>query len=64
MQNLIENMIWTPLHHRHGTDTLKRVGVLKYFGATKIYANVIRVLPERNGSEEVERYYEFVDFYA
>ena len=42
----------------------KRVSVLKYFGATKIYANVIRVLPERNGSEEVERYFEFVDFYA
>ena len=42
----------------------KRVSVLKYFGAPKVYAHVIRILPERNGSEEVERYYEFVDFYA
>ena len=42
----------------------KRVSVLKYFGATKVYAHVIRVLPERNGSEEIELYYEFVDFYA
>ena len=42
----------------------KRVSVLKYFGAPKVYARVIRVLPERNGSAEVERYYAFVDFYA
>ena len=42
----------------------KRVSVLKYFGAASVYANVIRILPERNGSEEIERYYEFVDFYA
>ena len=42
----------------------KRVSVLKYFGAATVYADVIRVLPERNGSEEVERYFEFVDFYA
>ena len=41
----------------------KRVSVLKYFGAPTVYAHVIRVLPERNGSEEIERYYEFVDFY-
>ena len=42
----------------------KRVSVLKYFGAASVYANVIRILPERSGSEEIERYYEFVDFYA
>ena len=42
----------------------KRVSVLKFFGAAKVYANVTRVLPERNGSEEVERYFEFVDFYS
>lgn len=42
----------------------KRVSVLKYFGAPKVYAHVTRILPERNGSEEIERYYEFVDFYS
>ena len=42
----------------------KRVSVLKFFEADTIQADVIRVLPERNGSEEVERYFEYVDFYA
>lgn len=41
----------------------KRVSVLKYFGAVSIPAHVIRVLPERDGSPEVELYYEFVEFY-
>ena len=41
----------------------KRVSVLKYFDAVNIAAHVIRILPERDGSDEVELYYEFVDFY-
>lgn len=41
----------------------KRCSVLKYFGADRVEANVIRVLPERNGSREVELYYAFLDFY-
>lgn len=41
----------------------KRVSVLKFFGADRVEANVIRVLPVRNGSREVEQYYEFLDFY-
>ncbi len=41
----------------------KRVSVLKFFGAYNIPGNVIRILPERNGDEDVEIYYEFVDFY-
>ena len=41
----------------------KRVSVLKYFDAVNITAHVIRVLPERDGSDEVEIYYEFIDFY-
>lgn len=41
----------------------KRVSVLKYFGAVSVAANVTRILPQRNGSREVELYYEFVDFY-
>ena len=40
----------------------KRVSVLKFFGAETVYAHVIRILPERNGSEEVERYFELIDF--
>ena len=41
----------------------KRVSVLKYFGADSIEGVVTRIMPERDGSEEVELYYEFVEFY-
>ena len=41
----------------------KRVSVLKFFGAYNIPGKVTRVLPARDGSEEVEIYYEFLDFY-
>jgi basic membrane lipoprotein Med (substrate-binding protein (PBP1-ABC) superfamily) len=41
----------------------KRVSVLKFFGADAICAHVIRILPEQNGSQENELYYEYVDFY-
>lgn len=41
----------------------KRVSVLKYFGAVSVPAQVIRILPEQNGSREVALYNEYVDFY-
>ena len=41
----------------------KRVSVLKFFDAPTIPAHVIRVLPERTGDPEIERYYEFVAFH-
>ena len=41
----------------------KRVSVLKFFGADTIEGVVTRVMPERDGSDEVELYYEFIDFY-
>ena len=41
----------------------KRVSVLKFFGADTIEGVVTRIMPERDGSEEVELYYEFVTFY-
>ena len=41
----------------------KRVSVLKFFSAVSIPAQVTRILPERDGSRQVEIYYEFVDFY-
>ncbi len=40
----------------------KRVSVLKFFNADSIVANVTRILPERTGEEEVETYYEFLNF--
>ena len=41
----------------------KRVSVLKFFGADTIEGVVTRILPERDGSDEIELYYEFVAFY-
>jgi len=41
----------------------KRVSVLKFFEAVTIPGQVIRIMPDRDGSEAVELYYEFVDFY-
>ena len=40
----------------------KRVSVLKFFGAPTVYAKVIRVMPEQNGSREVELYNAFLEF--
>ena len=40
----------------------KRVSVLKYCGAYSVPANVTRIMPERDGSEEVQLYYEYLDF--
>ena len=40
----------------------KRVSVLKYCGAYSVPANVTRIMPERDDSEEVQRYYEYLDF--
>ncbi len=40
----------------------KRVSVLKYFGAPTIYAKVIRIMPEQNGSKEVELYNAYLEF--
>ena len=41
----------------------KRVSVLKFFGAYNIPGQVTRILPARTGDEDVEIYYEFIDFY-
>ena len=41
----------------------KRVSVLKFFNADFIEGEVTRILPERDGSERIEMYYEFLSFY-
>ncbi|MBQ8880752.1 MAG: BMP family ABC transporter substrate-binding protein, partial [Oscillospiraceae bacterium] len=41
----------------------KRVSVLKHFGASRIPANVTRILPKQDGSPRVKAYNEFLDFY-
>ncbi len=41
----------------------KRLSVLRWFGAPRIPGMVKRVMPLRDGSPEVEAYYEFLEFY-
>ena len=41
----------------------KRVSVLKYFGASQIPANVLRILPEQSEEPQVKAYFEFLEFY-
>ena len=41
----------------------KRVSVLKYFDAVSISANVIRIMPERSDSPEVQAYFALCDFF-
>ena len=41
----------------------KRVSVLKHFGATSIWSNVIRVLPRESSDLEMLSYREFLDYY-
>lgn len=41
----------------------KRVSVLRHFGAPRIPAEVIRVLPARDEDPRIQAYYEFLDFY-
>ena len=41
----------------------KRVSVLRHFDATRISANVIRILPLRSEEPRIKAYYEFLDFY-
>lgn len=40
----------------------KRVSVLKFFGAPTVYSKVIRIMPDQNGSREVELYNQFLEF--
>ena len=41
----------------------KRVSVLKFFDAVSVLTEVIRVLPVKDGSKEVDAYYEMIEFF-
>ncbi len=65
----LEEGIWDPIkvweyrNRFYVEEGHKRVSVLKFFDANSISAQVTRILPQRDGSREIELYYEFVDFY-
>lgn len=41
----------------------KRVSVSRYMGAVSIEGQVIRLIPKKTDAKEIEKYYEFLDFY-
>lgn len=41
----------------------KRVSVLRFFGASRISANVTRILPDMDDSPRIKAYQEFLEFY-
>lgn len=55
-------LVWEYMNRFYVQEGNKRVSVLKYFGAVTVPAQVKRILPKRNGDEDVERYYELLDF--
>lgn len=54
--------LWEYMNRFYVQEGNKRVSVLKFFGAVAAPARIKRILPERNGDPDVERYYEFLDF--
>ena len=51
------------MHRFYVQEGNKRVSVLKYFDATSILGNVIRVVPQYSDDPAVQMYYEFMHFY-
>ncbi len=55
--------VYEYMHRFYVLEGNKRVSVSKYGGSEYILADVIRVLPEKNGLKDVKVYYEYLDFY-
>ena len=54
--------VYEYLNRYYVEEGYKRVSVLKYCGAYSIPADVIRVMPEKTDSEEVQIYFEYLEF--
>ena len=55
--------VYEYMHDYYVQEGNKRVSVSNYGKTEFIVADVIRILPENDGSPEVKAYYEFIDFY-
>ena len=54
--------VYEYLHRYYVAEGNKRVSVLKYCGAYSIPADVTRIMPEQDDSDEVKLYMEYVEF--
>lgn len=55
--------VYEYMHTFYVVEGHKRVSVLRYFGAVTVSAEVIRILPAKDGSRASRIYYEYADFY-
>lgn len=51
------------MHRFYIREGNKRVSVLSYIGADRVPAKVTRILPEKTNDEDIQCYYEFLDFF-
>ena len=54
--------VYEYMHHFYVREGNKRVSVMKYVGAVKITADIIRIFPKRDGKKESEAFYQYAAF--
>lgn len=54
--------VYEYLHKYYVEEGNKRVSVMKFLGGKTIMAQIVRILPDKDGSEEARVYYEYLEF--
>lgn len=54
--------VYEYMSHFYVKEGNKRASVLKYLGAAGVSAEIIRILPERDGRQETEAFYQYIEF--
>lgn len=54
--------VYEYMNHFYVREGNKRASVMKYVGAAGITAEIIRILPKRDGRKETEAFYQYVEF--
>ncbi len=54
--------VYEYLHKYYVEEGNKRVSVMKFLGGKTIMAQIVRILPDKDGSEEAQVYYEYLEF--
>lgn len=54
--------VYEYMKHFYVREGNKRASVMKYVGAVGIAAEIIRILPKRDGKQETEAFYQYVEF--
>ena len=54
--------VYEYMNHFYVREGNKRASVMKYVGAAGIAAEIIRILPRRDGKKETEAFYQYAEF--